>query len=312
MNKQKVLLCLVTPAFMLFGCSNGGNSSSVSNISRAYVTNVQDNTISICNIDGNGNLSNCQKDTAEGKLSSPDGVLINKNNIFIANLLTNSITICALNTNGGLTNCINNREEGIIYKPYGQAIYNSYYYVTNSNNTIAICKIGTDGNLSACKLDNANNTLKVPGGIAISNNKAFITNIQDGSITTCQIGRAGEFTSCNAQKYGEAASLNDIYINSSMIYATSIRNKLVQMCPLSSDAIIAAKCKEIKLGYNEYFKMPTGIFVRGKHLYSVDFGSDSVIKCDFAPKDGLTNCSVANASNGFVSPTDIEISEANQ
>lgn len=220
-SNNTVSQCVVNADGSFSGCASSGGEFSgnyglykiaiatINNTPYAYVTNVNNSTVSKCNINSDGSFSNCA--AVGNQFNSAFGIAIatinNTPYAYVTNTTDNngySIDKCPLDASGNFSSC-SVISENDFNVPTGIAIANfmgaSYAYITNLNNsTVSQCTIDSNGNFSSCTL--TGNDFSQPIGIAIEtvNNTpyAYVTNVNGNFISQCPVNADGSFSSCTS------------------------------------------------------------------------------------------------------------------
>src|SRR6185312_15462582 len=191
--------------------SNGAGTVGTGNVTNvgvscvtqhfAYVTNINNNKVSLCSVDATtGALSGCAS-TASG-FSTPYGIALSPNGsyAYVESYGGNTVSQCSVNAaTGALTNCASTGSG--FSGPLGAALSanGSYAYVVNyTSSTVSQCNVSaTTGALSHCT--RTGSAFSRPDGVALSANGsyAYVTNQGSNTVTQCSVNATtGVLTNC--------------------------------------------------------------------------------------------------------------------
>jgi 6-phosphogluconolactonase len=267
----------------------------------AFITNFADNTLSVCQINTDGTLSNCTsfQDTS---FNGPSGVTLNAAGVFldVANFNDNSVSICPLKTNGLLSACT--REVDPTFNGPTSIKSNfviKFVYITNfSNDTVSMCEVNTPGVLSNCTA--ISQSFSGPNTIALNTIGAFayITNNHNNTVSACPINLAGMFGTCVASNPGATFhGPTGIIINPKGTFAyvsnsTNVGgNRSVSVCSINSDGTLNACTPFISPLFNGDNFGKVAINAAGTFLYVVNQTHNYVTLCSLNPDGSIGTCS---------------------
>jgi 6-phosphogluconolactonase (cycloisomerase 2 family) len=283
----------------------------VSKSSYAYVTNYNKNTVSVCQIETNGTLSQCVDSNAPTKLLNfPNGVTTNNGYAYIvnSNWANSSVTVCKIETNGTLSQCVDSGA-GDVFKAVlgGMTIHNGYAYATGIN-TVTVCKIDSKvGTLSNCATTGPG--FSGPHGITTNNDGyAYITNMFTNTVAVCKINSEdGTFSNCTAS--GAAAGMfnNPIEVTTDNGYAyvlnSSYSQSSVTVCKINSVDGTFSKCTPSGAEVLISNGGPQGIITNNSYAYITTPFTNSVIMCKIDPTIGtFSQCSDSGVNASFTQP----------
>lgn len=330
MKNSYPLILMLT--FCLFGCNSGsnGNSASSSNTNQTgeqkkvqqydisagnskinyntqvstygYIANNNNNTVTKCQINGQGEMLNCSNSGAN-LIMDPEGITINNEFAYITNFNIDTrpniptITICNISNNGDLSSC---RDSGANFhlkqldlQPYNITFNAGYAYITNDANHDAVikCDVNNDGSLSNCN-DSGASLLSAPDGIVFNGNFAYITNMNNNTITQCEVDSSGNILNCKNSGAGLLSGPGGISFNSNYAYITNMENSTVTECSVDSDGSLSS-CRDSNANLLSW---PTSIVFKPGFAYITNFNSNDVTVCEIEGSTGsLTNCNIATA-----------------
>jgi hypothetical protein len=129
-------------------------NKSGNNISYLYISNYDNNKISICNIDSSsGVLTNCV-DSGSGMLAGQlIGAAVSNNFAYIVSNANSIIKLCSIDSkNGSLSNCDDSGAGQVFPSPTAIVTQSGYAYVASLTGVVKICKIDSmSGKLSNCE-----------------------------------------------------------------------------------------------------------------------------------------------------------------
>ena len=227
--------------------ANVTNVSITCHAPTAYVTNLSDNTVSICPVNSDGSLGTCTTSTGNGTFSLPNGISLNSSGTFayVGNASTSTISICPVNSDGSLGTCTTSSGNGTFNGPNAVVINpaGTFIYVPNFNvSTVSICSVNSDGSLSTCTPSSGNGTFNIPTGISLNSSGtfAYITNSGNNTVSICPVNNNGSLGACTVNadptfnfSNGFAACL---FMSSTTNYGyipNDSPNNTISICPIN-------------------------------------------------------------------------------
>lgn len=222
----------------------------------AYATN-EDNTLTVCQVLGDGTFSSCAVTDANGTLDTPVEVGLaageyGTHAYFLNGEIKSTITACTLAPNGMPSTCQAQNNDlfsaptTIAFSPNGK-----YAYVGNLDNSVTICQIGNDASLSSCHAVHAGEQELFDGIQKIaadsSNANIYVANARSGRITHCKLtGGGADFADCAPYRIDGFEVTTDLALyevtGSSSLFLTSLANDSVFGCPLQPNGGFGESC----------------------------------------------------------------------
>jgi hypothetical protein len=169
----------------------------------AYVTNLANNTVSICPVNSDGSLGTCTTSTGNGTFSFPEGMSINPARTFayVVNNNTSTVSICPVNSDGSLGTCTTSTGNGTFNGPNAVIVNpaGTFVYVPNFNdNTVSICPVNSDGSLGTCTISTGSGTFNSPDGISLNSagTFAYVANSGNSTVSICPVNSDGSLGAC--------------------------------------------------------------------------------------------------------------------
>jgi 6-phosphogluconolactonase (cycloisomerase 2 family) len=268
----------------------------------AFITNFNNSTLSVCQTNADGALSNCTV-FQDPSFNGPAGVTLNSAGIYldIANYNDNSVSICPINANGILGTCT--REVDPTFNGPNSIKSNlitDYVYVTNyNNNTVSICPITSPGVFSNCTAVSSP-SFSGPNTIALNTigTFAYITNNFNDTVSVCPINSTGMFGTCVASNPGATFhGPTGIIINQQGTFAyvsnsTNVGgNRSVSVCSINSDGSLGICTPYISSLFNGDNFGKVAINSASTFLYVVNQSNNYVTLCSLNSDGSIGTCS---------------------
>jgi hypothetical protein len=292
-------------------------------VTPAYVTNHNNNTISYCDINTDGTLSNCIVfNPGASFVTSPSGAAVNATvtfAYFVGPGNNTSVGYCAIHHDGSLSSCTQTGSSFTL--PFGIALGAAgtngagFAYITdNSNGDITVCAINGNGSFGTCT---AYNDLGAPAGITVGQagtraaNFLYVADQEDG-IVFCVINSDGSVPSstCNITGSGYsfvfAVSLGTVNGTTYLYAVTNSPSAGPYVCPINSNGSVGA-CINTVGGSGIGFQ---GIAINAAGTVAYMANGTSVYYCPIV-QSGInqgTFGTCTTTGNGFTSPFGIGLS----
>lgn len=275
---------------------------------RAYITNQLggslNGTVSVCDIDVNGDMTNCGTAGQDGLFNNIQQIALNADDSFayIANSDSNSVLKCAINpSNGTFTACSDSGVGASFSTPTGIALNRegSFAYVTNNGSlTVFQCAILPNGDFASCQSLAGFSSAGSARGIVVdkADNFAYIADPINFLVHKCSMQSDGTFESCASANPGidfpdapYGIALNG---DETVVYVTHNLSHEVSHCPIHSNGDFDA-CSTIAL-----LTPPTGITLNaaGSFAYVVAGQENHIKRCVVNPDQTLGTCSNTSAA----------------
>lgn len=220
---SKILVCAIDKnSGSLSDCKDAGgtfnNPSGIAvNTQRSLLYVTDNSSLSKCNFDNQGLISNCSKQTINYDVAYSNFRLnAVGNTLYFASINTNSIIRCKINTKGDVSDCAPTGSN--FYQPNGIDfdVMEQHAYISNAqNSSITVCKIKNKGTLDECQ---ETNKLQVgwPNNV-VMNKKSNVLYIPDNTgqpgssmVSMCDItSGSGNPSNCgSADNYGDPGFIN--------------------------------------------------------------------------------------------------------
>lgn len=222
----------------------------------AYATN-EDNTLTVCQVLGDGNFSGCAVTDMNGALDTPVKVGLASGeygtHAYFLNGETKSvITACTLAPNGVPSACRAQNNE-LFTAPTTIAFSSNgrYAYIGNLDDNVVICRIENDATFSACHAVYAGEQELFAGILKIaadsSNANIYVANGRSGRITHCKLtGGGADFADCVPYRAEGFEITTDVALyevaGSAALFLTSVSNDSVYGCPLQPNGGFGQSC----------------------------------------------------------------------
>lgn len=299
------------------GTRNPLNVTLSSSLKRfAYIANHSSaNTISICPVLPNGNLSACTAHT-DPTFFYPIDVILNNAATFayVANSSDTdsggSISVCSVNADGSLnpctaTNAPDNQYCGLTLNSTNTLLYYAQY----NFNLIDICQVNSNGSLGSCT-PYTSPSLDGPTGKILFNNygtMAYVANYDSNSVSFCKVNSTGQLINC--QNFTDPTIVNPLgaAINraNTLLYIFNYNNdtipSTVSICPINANGSLSQLCA-VSTG-NGTFNFTddnaiNSVFTTNPLItYVPNGGAPSISICPFMANGLFGNCTV------FTDPT---------
>lgn len=144
---------------------------------KAYITNLDTDVVSICTLNTAGLFSGCVDSSGPGVgFNRPSGIALNntQTSAYITNLGNQTITLCSINSDGSFGICIDSGNTGEAFDRPASIALNAEstraYITNNGNSTVLLCPINANGTFGAC-INSGNTGLAFngPEGVALIN-----------------------------------------------------------------------------------------------------------------------------------------------
>ncbi|MGY3802917.1 hypothetical protein ACWNT8_02470 [Pigmentibacter ruber] len=250
----------------------------------AFLTNINNNMISLCIVKPNGTLTDCKLATSE--IRSPFEIIINGNHVYITDPYDNNINSCFLEPNGDIKDCKKNTSE--FNFPQAIAIHKKHAYVINRNkNSVSYCNIQLDGGLADCK--QVEYQFGYPQGITINNSHIYVTNRNSDSVSSCLLQPDGSLKDC--KKATNDSQFNGPYgitTHKDYVYIANINNNSVSSCLHQTDGLLK-DCKIVASGFHS----PHRIVIHDNHAYVTSPNNKGIYSCSIGNSGTFTDCKIA-------------------
>jgi hypothetical protein len=252
-----------------------------------YVTQLGGPSLSYCEFNGNGTISNCAQ-TAAG-ITAPTGIAFKGTNFaYVAdNNTSNAVYLCNVGLDGTLSGCA---PAGSYFQtPWQLAVAGNTLFATNLTGGVTTCAINGDGTLSTCT--------QSPGtaaGVAASSGYAYI-GVGSTTVDVCAIGVSGILSGCTSTGSG-FVGLDGITVSGGYAYVANENAGTVSGCSINTDGSLSSCTAYNVLGVGA---APTDVVINGNQAYVNDASSGSVYLCSIGAGGALANCAVANAGSSF-------------
>ncbi len=315
------LTCTVGNGSGSYVMANVTNVSITCHAPTAYVTNLSDNTVSICPVNSDGSLGACTTSTGNGTFSYPEGMTINPARTFayVVNNNTSTISICPVNSDGSLGTCTTSTGNGTFSLPNGISLNSSgtFAYVGNaSTSTISICPVNSDGSLGTCTTSSGNGTFNGPNAVVINPAGTFIyvPNFNVSTVSICSVNSDGSLSTCTPSSGNGTFNIpTGISLNSSgtFAYITNSGNNTVSICPVNNNGSLGACTVNADPTFNFSNGFAACLFMSSTTNYGYipnDSPNNTISICPINPANGtLGSCTVSTGDGTFSDATGVAL-----
>ncbi len=275
-----------------------------------YVTNVSNNSLSLCTVAGDtGELNNCSDSGVGAIFNSPVGVHLSVDEFFIyvVNEGNDTIMVCAVDTESGvLSGCTVTGSGFDLPSTIDFNATGTKAYIGNlGNSQVSVCDVDTsDGTLSACALTGSGFLTANDIALNASDTKAYIADFNSDAITLCTInGSTGLFDSCADSGAGSIfATTSSLALNASNTLAyVSYGGGAIDVCDIDATTGELSNCADsggdIPLGV-QYFTFNDSDSLM--YMASSFFTIYTVTVCDVDEITGTLSGCADSAGDGTV------------
>ncbi|APJ04027.1 hypothetical protein [Silvanigrella aquatica] len=284
-------------------------ASVIKNSNNPYyvITNRDKATLTVCKMDDDGHLGNCNDTQKPGYGSTADAVGFSEKHVYITRHGTPNdiaagtkgyITSCEYDSSSvSISSCIKAGGLTALNGPEGLKIFNNKAYIIDSNaDKLLICSIDKVSNtLTSCRDSRINSSLlQYPTNITFKEFKAYIASFLNKSILICDYQKSnGNIEKCNKVDIGYDGP-HSISFNGNFAYVTATYENIIVKCPLLDNGTLG-QCQNS--GANK-LSAPRGNvqFVNG-FAYVASSGDDKIYKCTVNPDGKLSSCEDSGADH---------------
>lgn len=300
----------------------------------AYISNSQDNTVTVCNSTPTGSFTDCVDSGVAATFDRPSGIAIpevtfsGNKYAYVANSNGNTVSQCLINlVDGTFTDPCPDSGAGSIFSTPADMTFSSaggslYAYISNNtDNDVTKCTTNlTNGTLGTCGTASA--PFSTPFGIAtqavagLSLDAAYITNQSAGTVTQCGVtGADGQLVHCFDAGPGDVFSTptNIAFFETADIYAyiTDADHSgtgSVWQCLFSTSTGLLSGCATTGSGFDHPVGISFETVASADYAYVTNFEANTIETCAVDSGTGnLTSC----ASSSLLS-TDVLINITQQ
>ncbi|MBB5216850.1 hypothetical protein [Parapusillimonas granuli] len=222
----------------------------------AYATN-EDDTLTVCQVLGDGGFSSCTVTDVNGALDTPVQVGLASGDYgthaFFLNGETKSmITGCTL-APGGMPSACQAQSNELFTAPATMAFSpnGKYAYIGNVDDSIVACRIGNDASLSACVATEAGEQEIFAGiqkiAVDADGTNLYAVSARNSRVTHCKLKNGGaELSDCNPYSIEGFMLTTDLALNenlgSASLFLTSLYNDTVYGCALEPNGGFGESC----------------------------------------------------------------------
>lgn len=294
--------------------------SAANNLPRALTVNLNlrayigsyNGDVTVCNIESDGGLADCQPAVSGGFLY-PASITLNRNfsYAYIADIAdaAGRVEKCTVNpTDGTLTDCSSgtfiSSPIKVILNPNAPMAYIS----SDSSNPLYECSVTEDGDFTHCQavvsfsfndalsmaIDHTGSTLYI------------VSRSDDGSLYECHLNHeTGAVDSCVPRKTSIASVIYGLSLNpdNSWAYITGLPN-IVAHFNLTTDTLVTQNAPDLGISY------PHGIAINATDTQAYVVGSNKIYRCLLTSTGGnLSECAATGGDYSFIYPTFITLTE---
>lgn len=284
----------------------------------AYISNFNNNTVSICPIESDGSFGTCNVSDGEETFAGPSGLSVSADGFaYVANFSDpddGSVSICAVNPeDGSLGDCnlsIGGTDPTLSFLiPTGVALgqAETFLYASNfGDDTIAVCPVNDDGSLGPCTASDGNETLSLPQALVVNGDFLYVANIPhtDGfpsGISICPLesdGSLGTCTTTNSDGNGTISNPVGVAFNAdgTILYVSNYADGVsfsISICLVGSDGGLET-CTATEASDTLDFSAFTldGLVVgSNQYIYIPNSGNNTVSLCPLNEDGTFGSCS---------------------
>ena len=276
---------------------------------KAYVTNWNGNSISLCDVSSvDGTFKNCTiAATGSPPFSNPEAIALNpsKTFLYVANI-TGSVSYCAVDSStGALTNC---SETGNITTGGGGVAINALgtlaYFSDANNNNVSYCQINSHtGRLENCAI--TGNDFNVPSDLVLNADGtiAYVTNLAN-SVSICNVNNPDGTLVCPYKIFGfdESEGIT-LHPSGLFAYVTNNGSNSITLCDVHPYTGLLTNCNQTGGQFDGFGNIAFN--QDGRRAYIPRSATNTVSLCEVNQKNGiLSNCRDSHGT-GFDRPSGI-------
>ncbi|MDF1683697.1 MAG: beta-propeller fold lactonase family protein [Legionellaceae bacterium] len=261
----------------------------------AYIPNTGNNTVSICPVETDGNLSACTVTDGNGTIFEPFAAAINSSGtfIYIVNFGNSTLSICPINTDGMLGTCTDTTGNGALSSPTSIAINpdSTYAYISNTGTSeLSICPLNPNGSLGTCQnysnLGDTSSTFNAAGSFIY---RALIT-----SVDYCALNPDGSLaTPCTPSGSGITDAFGiSLNADGKFIYIANRNIDTISICSINPDGSLGACDVDDAGGTLDFTQGRIGLFMTSStdYGYIPNRGNSTVSICSILDSGSLNAC----------------------
>lgn len=295
----------------------GNTTLSIQSNWVAYITNFNNNTLSICPVSNtDGSLETCSTSNGNDTFSGPMGISLSPDAsmIYVANFINSTISICPVNSDASLGTCSASNAGNTLSFPDGIDLTSdgSLAYITNLGGTLSICQVNADGSLQNCS--SVNEALfPLPQAVTVNSEDTFVyVSDYNNGVVICSLDAEGLVSSCTAST-GDGTFLTPqgLFFNEaeSLAYVGNFTPNNVSICDVNSIDGSLTSCTTTTGNDTFDFSVNTvvGLFAPNSlpFMYVPNSGNDTVSICPINEDGSLATCTTSTGNDTFNQPSAI-------
>jgi hypothetical protein len=221
--------CTATSASATFSAPTG---IAFNGSGQAFVADEGANTIFVCSVMANGDLSSCVNSGAT--VAAPFNLAVNGSTLYSTSA-AGGATSCTIGVSGILSGCSIDSGTGAAA---GIAATSGFAYIAASQSSVDVCTIGPSGTLSTNCVPTGG-VFSSPAGIALAGGYAYIADNSDGTVSVCPIGADGTLSSCLPSLVAGGSSPIDIAINGNHAYVDDDLTGDIYLCSVGTGGALS-------------------------------------------------------------------------
>lgn len=272
----------------------------------AYISNFNNNTVSICPVSADSSLGACTASTGTDTFSQPLSIAFVADGswAYITNFDNSTVSICPVESDGTFGACSTSTGSATFIGSDGAVINaaNTHLYITNYTfATTSICPINTtDGSIGDCTTTTGDGTFDQPQCIGLHGDFAYIANLTD-TVSICSVSSADASLSDCTTSTGDGTFLTpegiSFHPDGTFMYVGNQETSLISICPLNADGSLGT-CTTSSGNDTFDFSVFTlaASFTSGSNGYGYvpNSGNDTVSVCPVNADGTLGTCTVAS------------------
>ena len=278
---------------------------------RAYITNWNGNSISLCTVSPlDGSLSDCATTANGTPFVNPEAITLNAEGTYMyvasidaLNMTNSTVYYCGVDSSSGaLSSCLNtgngfNGADGISINPA-----NTQAYVSNAGGFVSLCEVDVSGALGNCNPTGngfhipSDMTLNVPG------NKAYVSDLIN-SVSICSISATNELSCSNTVGGFKAPEGITLHPNGLFAYITNNGDNSISVCKIDVITGNLYSCSTTNGRFDGYGNIAFNNL--GTRAYIPQYASSRVLVCSVNLNNGALSLCKDSMGTGFSGPSGI-------
>jgi len=299
--------------FPIQGDNTTAITGAISVMPHAYVANNNNETVSICQVNTDGSIANCNTQT-HISFREPKDIVINDDIsiAYVLNSANNTISICTMDSNITLGSCTVATSDTFSLGFGGLYLNNGFLYVTNyPNDTVSICPINMDGSLGTCDTSDGNGTISGPSGrigFNPSGTRLYVANWNNDTVSICPVNLDGSLGTCDTSggngTFADGPTGAVVSPDGLTLYVEN--DTTISICPISENGLLGICTSSTGNGTIYTATLVANPFISNQGTgYFPNIVNSDVSICPIIEDGLLGTCVVTNGDSTFDGSTSV-------